>query len=558
MSEHSGWEEGVALRRHILALLVALAAAAFLILPGPQATADDTQVAAIAVASARTTPCALTEGGGVKCWGAGGFGQVGVDGPLTNHPSPVDVEGLQSGVAALAPGWYHTCALTVDGGVKCWGDNNRGQLGTTGVECFFLDGSSIPCSPVPLDVPGLEGGVAAISAGGQHTCVLTEEGGVKCWGGNSIGQLGDGTTISRIEPAGVSGLTAGVQAIAAGFDHTCALMENGAVKCWGDNNTYELGAESGETCTGPGFGRLHPCSTTPLDVETLDSGVAALHTFASSTCALMEDTSVKCWGQNGNAELGDGTFGDFRRTPMDVCADALCEASLTGVAAVAGGGAHTCALMESGGIKCWGFSYFGQLGDGDLDDINDRTTPVDVCRVYDTEAMQCLETLSGAAWVTAGFLHTCALMEDGGIKCWGDATSGQLGTGDFGGDRNPLPLDVVGFGLGPKPPATETATVTPPATPTPSPTATPAPTSTATPAPTSTATPTMTPQVLLGDVNCDDAVTSIDAALILQRVARLLQTLPCPENGDIDADGAVTSLDAVLILQFTAGLITSL
>ena len=517
-------------------------------LPGPQATADGTQVAAIAVASARTTPCALTEGGGVKCWGAGGFGQVGVDGPLTNHPSPVDVEGLQSGVAALAPGWYHTCALMEDGGVKCWGWNIFGQLGTTGVECFFFDGSSIPCSPVPLDVPGMEGGVAAISAGGQHTCVLTEEGGVKCWGGNSVGQLGDGTTISRIEPAGVAGLTAGVQAIAAGFGHTCALTSAGAVKCWGDNIVSALGAESSETCMSA-FGDPHSCSTTPLDVETLDGGVAALSTFGASTCALMEDTSVKCWGQNGSAELGDGTFGNIRRTPMDVCADALCEAPLTGVAAIEAGGSHTCALMENGGVKCWGTSYFGQLGDGDLEDINARTTPVDVCRVYDTEAMQCVETLSGAAGVTAGLLHTCALMEDGGVKCWGSATSGQLGTGDFGGDRNPLPLDVAG--LGPKPPPRETATVTPPATPTPSPTGTPAPTSTGTPAPS----PTATPEVLLGDVNCDGTLTSVDALLILQLVARLLQTLPCLEDGDIDEDGAITALDAVRILQHSAGLL---
>lgn len=455
-------------------------------LPGPQATADGTQVAAIAVASGNFHTCALTEESGLKCWGSDGGGQLGIDGDLRNHPAPVGVEGLQSGVASVAPGFLHTCALTETGGVKCWGWNSRGQLGMNGVVCSRPDGPPLPCSAVPLDVPGMEGGVAAISAGNFHTCILTEEGGVECWGSNSVGQLGDGTTVSRVESAGVAGLAAGVRAIAAGSTHTCALTSAGAVKCWGNNRTYALGAESSETCISE-FGDPHACSTTPLDVETLDGGVAALSAQASFACALMEDTSVKCWGQNGNAELGNGTFGDIRRTPMDVCADALCEAPLTGVAAVAAGGLHTCALMENSGIKCWGFGAFGQLGDGDLD-INDRTTPVDVCRVYDTEAMRCLETLSGAVAVAPGFTHTCALMEDGGVKCWGFGGGiGVLGTGEFVGDQNPLPLDVAG--LGPKPPVTETATVTPPATPTPSPTATPVPTSTATPAPTSTATP---------------------------------------------------------------------
>ncbi|MCH7580260.1 MAG: hypothetical protein IIB22_08460 [Chloroflexi bacterium] len=436
--------------------------------------------------------------------------------------------------------------LTVAGGVKCWGENIFGQLGVTGVLCFYLDGSAIPCSPVPLDVPGLESGVAAIAAGNFHTCVLTDEGGIKCWGSNRMGQFGDGTTVSSVEPVDVPGLAAGVQAIAAGSTHTCALLENGAVKCWGGNTTYQLGAESSETCISE-FTDPHVCSTTPLDVETLDGGVAGLVAGRGFTCALTETGGVTCWGNNAHGQLGDGTFANIRRTPSDVCADEQCEAPLTGASTVAAGGSHTCALMNSGDLKCWGFGAFGQVGDGDLD-INDRTTPVDVCRVYDTGAMQCLETLSGAAGVTAGFVHTCALMEDGGVKCWGSATSGQLGTGDFGGSRNPLPLDVAG--LGPKPPATPT--LSPTATPTLSPTATPTPSPTATQTPSPTATPTPAPA---GDADCSGEVTSIDAALVLQFDASLLKALPCAEAADADGDGAITSRDAALILQHSAGLL---
>ena len=474
------------------------------------------------------------------CWGFGAFGQLG-DGNPQNRPAPVDVVGLEGDVVSVASGQYHTCALTEAGGAKCWGSNTLGQLGTTDVMCFYPDGSSIACSAEPLDVVGLEDGVAAISPGNFHTCVLTEAGGVKCWGDNSVGQLGDGTTTSRLEPADVLGLTSGVMAVEAGFDHTCALTLLGAVKCWGDNRVSELGAESTETCTSV-FGDAHACSTTPLDVETLDGGITALSALGSFTCALTETGGVTCWGNNAHGQLGDGTFANIRRTPSDVCADEQCEAPLTGASTVAAGGSHTCALMNSGDLKCWGFGAFGQVGDGDLD-INDRTTPVDVCQVYDTESQQCAESLSGAIAVAAGQRYTCAVTEAGGVKCWGANGTGVLGIGVFGGDVNPLPLDVVG--LDPKPPPTETATITPTATPTPSPTATPTPS------------PTPTPEVLLGDVNCDGTLTSVDALLILQRVARLLQTLPCLEDGDIDEDGAITALDAVLILQHSAGLLTS-
>src|SRR5262249_43071343 len=150
-------------------------------------------------------------GGAVECWGANDSGQLG-DNSTTQRPAPVDVSGLAGGVVALATGAAHSCALTVAGGVKCWGLNANGQGG---------DGTTTQ-RLTPVDVSGLTSGVRAIAAGDNHTCALTNAGGVKCWGQNATGQLGDNSTTDRNAPVGVSGLSGGVIAIDAGAAHTCA------------------------------------------------------------------------------------------------------------------------------------------------------------------------------------------------------------------------------------------------------------------------------------------------------------------------------------------------
>ena len=397
--------------------------------------------------------CALTFGGGAKCWGDNRFGALG-DGTGIDALTSVDVFGLTSGVMEIAGGWYHTCAVTNGGAVKCWGENNTGQLGDSTTSRRYA----------PVDAMGLASGVAKITAGARHSCARTNSGGAKCWGKNQYGQLGDGTTIDRSIATDVLGLTSGVVAIAAGSEHTCATTNTGGARCWGSNGVGRLGngipsrratavdvvgMSSGTSSIA--VGGDHACARTtgggvkcwgsnlvggigdgttsnaliPVDVVGLASGVGAVGAGTVHTCALMNSGGLKCWGRNSNNELGDGTTTQ-RLTPMDVTGLA------SGIAGVVGGFAHTCALTVSGGVKCWGDNNYGQVGDATN---NDRSTPVDVFGLT-----------SGVASITAGDLHTCAVMVAGGAKCWGHNGYGQLG--DSTNNHQSAPTDVVGLASG--------------------------------------------------------------------------------------------------------------
>jgi len=338
-----------------------------------------------AITEGRYHTCALMNGGGVKCWGANGLGQLG-DGTNTDRWTPVEVQGLAGGAIAIVAGLSHTCALMDGGAVRCWGGNGTGQLG---------DGTNID-SWTATEVSGLSAGVTNVIADLNHTCALMDSGGVKCWGANASGQLGDGTNTDRWIPTDVQGLSSGVEAVVGRFLHHCALTQDGAVKCWGANEAGQLGDGTSED------------RWTPVHVQGLDSGVKALATGLSHTCALMQYGGIKCWGANGVGELGDGTNTD-RWIPVDV------SKLNGGVMAVAGGFDHTCAIMNNGMMKCWGSNAYGQVGDG----TNvDRWTPVDVQGLN-----------SGVAAVQEGPYYTCSLLNAGGVKCWGANEVGQLGDG---------------------------------------------------------------------------------------------------------------------------------
>jgi alpha-tubulin suppressor-like RCC1 family protein len=419
------------------------------------------------------------QSGTAVCWGANGSGQLG-DGTTTERHAPVDVPGLTNGVAANAAGAAHTCALTTSERVQCWGRNSDGQLGNGTTTDFATP------NPQPLDVcatalcDSVLSDIVALAAGDYHTCALTANGGVKCWGRNGNGQLGNGANADSSTPVDVVGLESAVTAVTAGAFHTCALTTGGGVKCWGSNSEGHLG--DGTTVD----------RWTPVDVVGLGSGVAAIAAGGIHTCALTVEGAVQCWGFNFDGEVGDGTDGNVRMTPVDVLGLG------SGVTAIDANGlftGHTCALKTDGGLACWGTNGSGQLGDGTA---TDRHSPVDVTGLS-----------SRVLAVAAGSGHTCAATAADGIECWGDNRSGQLGDG----------------------------------------------TTTSRTAPVVVVSPEKTPP---GDTDCDGSVTSIDAALVLQRSAALISTLACPDYADVNGDRHIDAVDALLILQYVAGLLHSL
>lgn len=375
---------------------------------------------ATALAAGGGFTCALTDGG-VQCWGINSAGQLG-DGTASDlRLLPKAVPGI-SNAAAITAGQSHTCVLVQNGAVKCWGSNFGFQLG---------DGWASRYRPLPMDGAGLSA-VEGVATGDFGACALVSGGKVMCWGQNSTGQLGDNTAISRFVPQGVVGISgataiagsathtcalvngsvkcwglgyglspvdvagiAGASAIALGWDYTCVLLNNGSIKCWGRNDLGQLG--DGTTTPRP----------TPVDVIGITDATAIAIGY-NVTCAVLHDGGVKCWGRNDSGQLGDGTASEYRSTPVTV-------AGISGATAVATSGVHTC-VVAAGQVKCWGFNGWGALGDGTTEN---RLTPGAAVDLGGATATA----------ITIGWSHTCVLVSDGSMQCWGSNAAGQLGDG---------------------------------------------------------------------------------------------------------------------------------
>jgi uncharacterized repeat protein (TIGR02059 family) len=353
--------------------------------------------------------CAVSSSGGVKCWGVNTSSEVGNAGAGSYPSTPVDVTGLTSGVSSVASGNSHSCVVTSSGGVKCWGSNSSGQLG---------DGSVLNRS-TPVDVSGLTSGVSAVSSGGSHSCALTTSGGVKCWGSNSRGQLGDNTYTDSREPVNVSGLSSGVTAISLGNAYSCALTSAGGVKCWGHATYGQIGNGTFDD------------QKTPVDVSGLTTGVSTIATGTWHACALMTAGTVRCWGINEYKQIANNATA-YYNSPVEI-------PNLSGVSAVAAGRYTNC-VLKSGGVKCWGDND-GKLGNNSTDD---SATPVDV-RTSSSDSTP----LSGVSAIAMGDNHVCALMSSGGVKCWGSNGSSQLGRGTMTvRETTPADVSVSGFSFG--------------------------------------------------------------------------------------------------------------
>lgn len=357
---------------------------------------------------------------------------------------------------AVSAGGRHTCAITSVGGVKCWGGNSRGQLGTGGAND----------SPTPLDVVGLPGKAVAISAGFAHTCALLEGGALVCWGSNTYGELGDGTGLDRHSPSSVVGSESGVTSVSAGGWFTCDTSAGGTPRCWGEDDWGELGNGklTSKNCTPP---YCHPFDR-PQVIVGLDAGVTTVQTGSSHACARLESGAVHCWGRNYFGEVGmPRSTSNYSSTPV--------MAMVSGAQSLAVGWANACVLTMGGGVQCWGFNGYGGLGNGTTDH---SSTPVDVVGLSSGVLglwggsqgdVHCATTASGlSCWgyngngeigdgthvnrlvptpVDAGFTvvqvssgdeHTCALGSEGQIKCWGSNASMQLGTGTTQNSSTPV------------------------------------------------------------------------------------------------------------------------
>jgi alpha-tubulin suppressor-like RCC1 family protein len=424
--------------------------------------------------------CALLSDSTVKCWGYNSVGQLG-NGSTTESLTPTSVMGL-TGVTEISGGGSHSCALLSDKTIKCWGHNGYGQLGdgtqdtknspvavadinnaikiytSSNYSCAILEDNSVQCwgyshSTTPANIAGLSD-VAALGLYSTHRCALYLDDSLKCYGTNNYGQLGDETNVNKTTPSSATTALTGVASMSLGEAHSCAILNDETIRCWGRNEYGQLGDGSFSYKTEPEYMGINNA------IE-----VAAGNNF---NCALLDDKTVTCWGQNKMGQMGDGT-NIYRQTASPTI-------SVSNVKMLKAGQQHACALLEEGTIKCWGYNGIGQLGDGTQ---TSRSTPVLVqgitnataidlgddhtCALLADKTAWCwgsglygrlgngshayssvpiqVSSLSNVAGIAAGYMHSCAFFENGRAKCWGYNSQGSLGDGTT--TTSFLPTDVL-------------------------------------------------------------------------------------------------------------------
>jgi alpha-tubulin suppressor-like RCC1 family protein len=437
-----------------LLLLGALAIALPVGAPAEQA-AQPSAAAAGRLDAGRDHTCAVLAGGEVRCWGYGGDGALGYadrrtigDDEAPGSAGPVNL-GASRTITAISAGHFHTCAVLDDGDVRCWGFGGNGRLGYANGSITIGDDEA-PASVGPVELGA--GRATAISAGGAHTCALLEGGDVRCWGfagGVGFGgQLGYGNTqnIGDDEtPASAGSVNLGpgrtATAITAGGVHTCALLDavierDGVrlsnVRCWGEGANGRLGYSNqfniGDDET--------PDSAGPVDLG--GRRATAISAGDSHTCALLDNGEVRCWGAGTDSQTGGGgqlgygntqDIGDNENLPPVGPVDLGGRNAM----AISAGGTHTCALLDDGSVRCWGYGASGRLGYGNQISIGDDETPGLVGPVD-------LGPGRTATAITAGRHHTCARLDDTSVRCWGYGQFGRLGYGNqinIGDDETP-------------------------------------------------------------------------------------------------------------------------
>jgi alpha-tubulin suppressor-like RCC1 family protein len=403
---------------------------------------------ALAVDSHRSHTCAIVEGGQVRCWGIAAFGRLGVPAvegnPVGDNETPGSIPPVDIGAGrtatAITVGGAHSCALLDGGDVRCWGRGN--MLGYGSVADIGTDDTPGSHPVVPIG-----GQATAIDAGDSHTCVILVGGAVRCWGGNG-GQLGTNntTTYGDDEPASdaplvdLGGRTA--LAISAGDAHTCAILDDHSVRCWGANGQGQLGR--GDTTT---VGDNESPNTGSVNLGPGRTAIAiAAGSDDSHTCAVLDNGDVRCWGRGIAGQLGYGDTAAVGKTPSttpDQFGPVNIGAGRTATAITTGNN-RTCVILDTGAVRCWGSGTFGGLGYGNTDTVG--TTPGTTPETAGPVDIGAGRTASA---ITLGMDGACVLMDDSRVRCWGGGFSGQLGYGNtqaIGDDELPSAAGPVDLG----------------------------------------------------------------------------------------------------------------
>jgi cysteine-rich repeat protein len=388
--------------------------------------------------------CALLRGGYVRCWGDNTYNQLGLGhaDPRSNLKpyqltkadgvtlaGPIDLGGTAT---AIAVGTRHACALLSTGKVKCWGDNSSGQLGQGNTD-QILDRAPNAINGVQFDAAGTMT-AKAIAAGGRSNCAILQDDSVRCWGVNSNGELGLGnkTAVSAVTtPAGYLSVSLGATAvgIATSSDHSCAILSDSTARCWGGNSYGELGISN----TTPVGATQVPSSLGAAGL--LPTGAVGVKTISTATlfsCALLNNYSIECWGQNTYGQIGIGSAANVGDNESPAAYGMSIIGNVQATCVVAGTG-HTCALLTGQGLKCWGSNIKGELGDG-------TTTNHGVTDLPASLPIVAVGASLGVKSVWAGANQTCVVLTDESVRCWGWNDRGQLGTGSV----SSTPNDYIG------------------------------------------------------------------------------------------------------------------
>ncbi len=392
--------------------------------------------------------CAVADDGKIYCWGFSNNGQFG-DG--VSYETVIKPKLVSSGILAdktiisVTASFWHTCAIDSEGVVYCWGLNDTGQLGNS----IDNDYDGVPDStnlPVAVDTAGPMAGkqIVSVVEGHRHTCALSSDSKLFCWGRNNLGQLGDGTTNNSSAPVEItnSGALNGkrIKSIYAGIhtDNTCAIATDATgydrAICWGYNLSGQVGDGTG------GFDPNIYIKSLPTAVSTtgvLNNKNVKSISVGMAVCALAtgsdEKTAAYCWGYNASGQLGDGTTVSESRLPKAV--DATGALSGKTLLAISSNSKHTCVIASDSQIYCWGDGEHGKLGNNLISGTN---VPVSI------EKNSILLNKKIKKISVGGFGHVCAIVSDDKPYCWGYNYTGQLGNGTKATSRIPVAVNMSG------------------------------------------------------------------------------------------------------------------